>query len=128
VAISIPLHELDRNVFMSYNFEANYNELNQPQDSFPGPPFTRWKLGSTYVDMSVNPAGDASPDDAIARDLKEIQVNGTKDETTTTVKSEITTAAAAAATNELKEKRSLPNSMFTTRKGIYRVIESRLKA
>jgi hypothetical protein len=127
VAISIPLHELDRNVFMSYNFEANYNELNQPQDSFPGPPFTRWKLGSTYVDMSVNPAGDASPDDAIARDLKETQVNSTKDETTT-AKSEITTAASATSANELKEKRSLPDSMFTTRKGIYRVIESRLKA
>lgn len=42
VAIAVPLHDLEgQNVFVSYNFEANYNMPNQPEDSFPGPPFIR---------------------------------------------------------------------------------------
>ncbi|KAG5670645.1 hypothetical protein PVAND_000893 [Polypedilum vanderplanki] len=110
VAISIPLHDLDRNVFMSYNFEANYNMANQPEDSFPGP-LVRWKLGSTYEDLSPKP--DATPDDSIARNFNE---NSTQIETT--IKSE----------NEVRKRRNLADSMFTTRKGIYRLIESRLKA
>ncbi|CAO1440459.1 unnamed protein product [Diamesa serratosioi] len=37
VAIAIPLSLPNRNVFVSYNFEANYNMPNIPSDSFPGP-------------------------------------------------------------------------------------------
>lgn len=36
VAIAIPLNLPGRNVFLSYNFEANYNMPNQAADSFPG--------------------------------------------------------------------------------------------
>ena len=34
VAIAIPLHDSDRNVFVSYNFEANYNMANIPQGDY----------------------------------------------------------------------------------------------
>lgn len=36
VAIAIPLGLENRNAFVSYNFEANYNMPNQPEDSYPG--------------------------------------------------------------------------------------------
>ncbi|KAG5670637.1 hypothetical protein PVAND_000885 [Polypedilum vanderplanki] len=110
VAIAIPLRDIDRNVFVSYNFEANYNMPNIPSDSVPGP-ILRWKLGSTYEDLSPKP--DATPDDSIARNFNE---NSTQIETTT------------RSENEVRKRRNLADSMFTTRKGIYRLIESRLKA
>lgn len=37
VAIAIPVPLPDQSVFVSYNFEANYNMPNIPSDSFPGP-------------------------------------------------------------------------------------------
>jgi hypothetical protein len=37
VAIAIPVPSDNLNVFVSYNFEANYNMPNLAQDSVPGP-------------------------------------------------------------------------------------------
>lgn len=37
VAIAIPVPLPDQSVFVSYNFEANYNMPNIPADSIPGP-------------------------------------------------------------------------------------------
>lgn len=37
VAIAVPVLLPDHNVFVSYNFEANYNMPNVPADSVPGP-------------------------------------------------------------------------------------------
>lgn len=116
VAIAIPLHDIDdRNVFVSYNFEANYNMPGQPRDSFPGPPFTRWKLGSTYEDM--NPKPDATPDDIIARGFNS-ENNQTIAENSTKIKDD---------THKINE-RSIFDKMIFTRKGVYRALESRLNA
>lgn len=37
VAIAVPIPLPQQNVFVSYNFEGNYNMANIPADSFPGP-------------------------------------------------------------------------------------------
>jgi hypothetical protein len=111
---------------MSYNFEANYNMLGQPSDSVPGPPYVRWKLGSTYEDMSVDPAGDAPVDDSVARSLN--KGNGTvveeQDEVTTTKES---SHIDDEETNEIR-KRSLLDRVVLSRKGVYRALESRIIA
>lgn len=114
VAIAIPLHDIDdRNAFVSYNFEANYNMPGQPEHSFPGPPFTRWKLGSTYEDMSPKP--DATLDDVLARGF-----NGkNQTEKLKEVKND---------TSHAVEERSAFDKMVFTRKGVYRALESRLNA
>ncbi|KAG5669067.1 hypothetical protein PVAND_016967 [Polypedilum vanderplanki] len=102
VAIAIPLPDIDRNVFMSYNFEANYNLPNIPSDSVPGP-LVRWKLGSTFEDTNVDPNADTSLDEVIARNF-----NG----------SEI----------DVRKRRNLENFIFFTRKEFYRLIEKRIEA
>lgn len=124
MAIAVPLHDIDRNVFMSYNFEANYNLANVPSDSFPGPPFVRWKLGSTYQDMSVNPEGDAAFDDSIARSLNKGNLTVVNEEVTTTEESN---HFDDVETNEIS-KRSLLDKVVLSRKGVYRVLESRITA
>jgi hypothetical protein len=109
---------------VSYNFEANYNLANVPADSFPGPPFKRWHLGSTYEDMSVDPAGDAAVDDSVARSFN--KGNGTviEEEVTTTEESN---HIDDDETNEIR-KRSLLDGVVLSRKGVYRVLESRITA
>jgi hypothetical protein len=82
---------------------------NIPSDSVPGPPYTRWKLGSTYEDMDPKP--DATPDDIIARSIENFKKNAT----------------AAAVASERKERSSFDFSLFT-RKGVYRVLENRFSA
>lgn len=124
VAIAIPLHELDRNVFMSYNFEANYNMVGQPADSVPGPPYVRWKLGSTYEDMSVNPTGDVLGDSSIARSLHKGNDTVEQEEEATTEESN---RIDDDETNEIR-KRSLMDRVVLSRKGVYRVLESRITA
>lgn len=111
---------------MSYNFEANYNMLGQASDSVPGPPYVRWKLGSTYEDMSVNPAGDAPESEVVSRNLKD--GNATAEELKKVNKTE---EAVRTDNSDLKhdmEKRSLLNKVLLTRKGVYRVLESRISA
>jgi hypothetical protein len=36
VAIAVPVSDDAHNLFVSYNFEANYNVVNTPEESFPG--------------------------------------------------------------------------------------------
>jgi hypothetical protein len=43
VAIAIPVPVPEQNVFVSYNFEGNYNMPNVPADSFPGK-IDRWTV------------------------------------------------------------------------------------
>jgi hypothetical protein len=43
VAIAIPVPDNENNLFVSYNFEINYNVVNTAQESFPGP-LVRLKL------------------------------------------------------------------------------------
>ena len=109
---------------MSYNFEANYNMVGQPSDSVPGPPYVRWKLGSTYEDMSVNPAGDASIDDSVARSLNKGNDTVEHEEVT---KIEESNHVDDVDTNEIR-KRSLLDRVILSRKGVYRVLESRITA
>jgi len=90
----------------------------------PGPPYVRWKLGSTYQDMSVDPAGDAAVDDSIARSFN--KGNGTVEEeelATTEESSHIDDEKS----NEIR-KRSLLDRVLLSRKGVYRVLESRITA
>ena len=109
---------------MSYNFEANYNMANVPSDSVPGPPYVRWKLGSTYEDMSVNPAGDAGIDDSIARSMNKGNDTVIDVDVTTT---EDSNHINDVDTNEIT-KRSLLDRVVLSRKGVYRVLESRITA
>ncbi|XP_070507687.1 uncharacterized protein [Chironomus tepperi] len=127
VAVAVPLHDIDRNVFMSYNFEANYNLANVPADSFPGPPFVRWKLGSTYDDMSVNPTGDAAVDDSVARTLSKGNTTIVDEEVIEVTTTEESSHVDDVETNEI-EKRSIMDRVVLSRKGVYRVLESRITA
>jgi hypothetical protein len=107
VAIAIPLNLPGRNVFLSYNYEFNYNMPNQPSDSVPGvitrfPGFT----GSTKVD----PEADRSPDEVVLR--RSFDEEADEDETT----------------EQSIQKRDVDDSAIFTRKGIYRVAESRMSA
>ncbi|CAG9808934.1 unnamed protein product [Chironomus riparius] len=124
VAVAVPLHDIDRNVFLAYNFEANYNLANVPSDSFPGPPFKRWKLGSTYEDMSVDPSADTAIDDSFARSLNKGNETVMDEEVTTTEESNSIDDVEA---NEIT-KRSLLDRVVLSRKGVYRVLESRISA
>jgi hypothetical protein len=101
VALSVPLHDAPGTCYVAYNFEANYNMPNQPENSFPGPPWNRWTLGSTYQDMEPKP--DATPDDFIARNMKN-------------------------ETNEILRRKRYANSVLLTRRGIYRMLETRISA
>lgn len=109
----MPVPLPDQNVFVSYNFEANYNMVQFPNDSFPGP-LRRVKLQDTYPATQLD--GEASPDDIVARKLSsdEVEVE------TTTLPSE--------ENDHDRNKRSFLNKIIFTRVGIYRMIESRLKA
>lgn len=113
VAIAIPLALPNRNVFLSYNFEMNYNMPNQPSDSFPGmiTRFPGLKPPSTQVDAGA----DAAPDDITlgGRNLEEKTEEATSNSSTTE------TEAKRAVTSD---------SVVLSRKGIYRVLESRLSA
>jgi len=97
--------------------------VGQPSDSVPGPPYVRWKLGSTYEDMSVNPTGDASADDSVARSLNKANDTVQHEEAATTEES----SHIDDETNEIR-KRSLMDKVLLSRKGVYRVLESRITA
>lgn len=117
VAIAVPLNLKGRNVFLSYNFEANYNMPNQPKDSFPGP-ITRFP-GLVPEVTKVDPSADASPDDVVLRRSfekeEEIKEFPEAEETT------------EAETDSI-QKRDIEDRMVLSRKGVYRVLESRLNA
>lgn len=97
VAIAVPLVDIDRQVFVSYNFEANYNMPNVPSDSIPGP-LVRFP-GLVPEDTSL-PANGGGGDEG-----REIKSNETS-----------------------IEERRIGTKIQLTRKGIYQMIESRLRA
>lgn len=117
VAIAIPLPNTpvkDQSAaFMSYNFEANYNMPNQPEESVPGM-IIRFPGLTPDKGITVDAAADATPDNVImGRNLeKTISSNSTG---TTTEKTKIV-------------KREVDDSIVLSRKGVYRLIESRLTA
>lgn len=91
VAIAVPLVDIDHNVFVSYNFEANYNMPNVPSDSIPGP-------------------------------LKRIP--GLVPEDTSLPESERKFSSNSTAI----EERKIGTKIQLTRKGVYQMIESRLRS
>ena len=111
VAIAIPLTLPDRNVFLSYNFEMNYNMPNQASDSFPGV-IVRFPglLGN------VSAVTDGTPDDVIVRsfDKSDGEAKPEQEKTKTT--------------KEVDKKSEAEEKVVLSRKGVYRVFESRIKA
>lgn len=116
-AVPVPLP--DQNVFVSYNFEANYNMVQFPNDSFPGP-LRRVNLIDTYPATKLN--SDASPDDQVARKMNGENVEKLENE------DEIETTTIAEEIDHERMKRSFLNKIVFTRVGVYRMIESRLNA
>ena len=112
VAIAIPLNLKNRNAFVSYNFEANYNMPNQPGDSFPGA-ISRFP-GLNPPSTDVDPLADGSPDDFIVQR----SFDKSKENETSTEVPEKTSV----------QKREADESIIFTRKGVYRLLESRLNA
>ena len=84
-----------------------------PNDSFPGP-LKRVRLQEKYPATQLD--GDASPDDIVARKLSSDEAE--VDETT----------LPSEENDHERKKRSFLNKIIFTRVGIYRMIESRLKA
>lgn len=108
-AIAIPLDVPQRNVFLSYNFEANYNMPNQPGESFPG---MINRFPGLNVNTRIDPTQDTSPDDIVLRRSFEKSGNGTN---------------STSISSNLYDK-AVNNIVVITRIGIYRVLESRLNA
>lgn len=133
VAIAVPVHGLDgRNVFVSYNFEANYNMPNIPSDSFPGP-IKRLKLGSNYE--NTDPLPDATVDDIVARNFGgkneslEVEKNPFDAENSSDLGlKENSTIINERSSRDTHDDDSILDKMVLTRKGIYRVLESRISA
>jgi hypothetical protein len=105
---------------VSFNFEANYNMPQFPNDSFPGP-LKRVQLTDKYPATKLD--DDATPDDTIARKLKD---NG---DTENNEEDDETTIVPATEENENeRKKRSLIDRTIFTRVGIYHMFEKRLDA
>lgn len=113
VAIAIPLNLPNNEVFVSYNFEANYNMPNQPRDSFPGPINRFPGLNPPNPAIQID-AGGTSDDIILKRSFE-------KDDSANSTEME-------SDTEKTVEKRDINDSVLLSRKGIYRTIESRLNA
>lgn len=121
VAIAIPLSLPNRNVFVSYNFEANYNMPNVPSDSFPGP--IKRLPGLVESQNLVDPLADVPPEDA--RGLNgEILSDNSNDETTTEIEEDTTVTEEPSTI----QKRDIQDYMLLSRKSTYRVLENRMDA
>ena len=119
VAIAIPLSLPNRNVFVSYNFEANYNMPNVPSDSFPGP--IKRIPGLVVPNNNVDPLEDDTDD---GRGLNgEILKDNSNDETT-----EIDEETTVTEEPSTIQKRDIQNYMLLSRKSTYRVLENRMDA
>lgn len=118
VAIAIPVTGLaGQNVFVSYNFEANYNMANIPSDAFPGPIKRFPGLKATYP--AVDSAADADYSEVIARKIgEELEF---EDETTEIV-------VESEELHKVVTRSVTDDSMVFTRRGVYQLIESRLDA
>lgn len=127
VAIAIPVAGLDRSVFVSFNFEANYNMPNIPSDSYPGPPLVRWQLGGVTTTSAPSPDEIPSvPDIARKFDESEVANSTIQNDTISILEKSSTKNYQNEDKHEEIHKRSLLDSVMLTRKGVYRIIESRL--
>lgn len=127
VAIAIPLNIPNRSVFVSYNFEANYNMPNQPGDSFPGP-IQRFP-GLKPEDTSVNTAADVSPDDvSLGKSFSQIKATNSSDEVSEILNKFTNDSSTEYSIKKREASEVLRESAVFTRKGIYRLLESRLDA
>ncbi|XP_055697839.1 uncharacterized protein LOC129798622 [Phlebotomus papatasi] len=106
VAIAVPLIIPHRNVFVSYNFEANYNMPTTATDLIPGP-LDRLEI----IDRSFGASADIKESD---REIKEHTPTTTEGSTTT------------PKMTKTPQKRSTNDSLFS-RKKIYRMLESKLQ-
>ncbi|XP_055678117.1 uncharacterized protein LOC129786890 [Lutzomyia longipalpis] len=109
VALAIPLIIPHRNVFVSYNFEANYNMPTMASDLIPGP-LDRLEIIDRSFGEKTN--GD-SADSQSNQDAKEVPP--------TTEKTKI------ESTEKKRSKRSSSDGLFS-RKKIYIMLESKLRS
>lgn len=136
IAIPVPLHE--QSVFVSYNFEGNYNMPNVAPDSFPGP-IDRWTIQNNtpfpIIYGDPEPGGEGTADDVVARKLDGTSSNttagaSTNEGTTDDARKlgEISSNKTAKASTEKHkvERRSSSDREIFTRRGAYQLIESRL--
>lgn len=134
-AIAIPLSIPDRNIFMSYNYEANYNNPTSPADSVPGPMGVKipgrvrtsqkhfnsilsinkkfFQFDFTQTKTTVDPFADVPFVDEAGRKLQE--TNGMSTES-----NEIEVAS------EKSQKLKKYEKLMITRKNVYRAIERRI--
>lgn len=119
VALAIPLNLPNHEAFLSYNFEANYNMPNQPGDSVPGMINRFPGLNPPNPKVEIN--GGGTVDDIILKRSfeKNDMTNATESEEEVEEDSQVLTSV---------DKRSATDSVLLSRKGVYRVIESRLNA
>ncbi|XP_055706866.1 uncharacterized protein LOC129803954 [Phlebotomus papatasi] len=129
VAIAIPLDLPHRNVFVSYNFEANYNMPTRASDLVPGP-LVRLDLidralgrdngGEDFITVTEpynkTLAKEHESERLINEDQETIQ--------TTTESDEITTAIPKVTRSP--HKRYTSDSLLT-RKKVYKMLESKLQ-
>lgn len=106
VAIAIPLTIPNRNVFLSYNFEANYNMPNQPSDSIPG-------MINRFPGLVTNAADNDPPREGLVDDIILRSFGDGRNDTN--------------STSNIYQK-AIKDIIVFTRIGIYRVLESRLNA
>lgn len=123
---AIPVALEEYNVFVSYNFEANYNMANVPGDAIPGP-LNRFKLTDKYP--AVDPAADASYADVIARDMKRTNEDTVEVEAdnSTIINADEETTFEPETKHEITKRSPIFKTIFS-RVGIYTMLESRMDA
>ncbi|CAG9808933.1 unnamed protein product [Chironomus riparius] len=125
-AIAVPVALEEYNVFVSYNFEANYNMANVPGDAFPGP-LNRLKLTDKYP--TVDPLADANYADVVARNMKRTNedIVEVESENATLRNIDDETTILPETEHEFTKRSPIFKTIFT-RVGIYTMLESRLDA
>lgn len=125
VAIAIPLTGLPgRNVFLSYNFEANYNMPNQASDSMPGEI-------NRFPGLNPTTAAPSFPDNEFAqRSFEKLSQmpNGTGVAENTTLVVEATSSKIIESTEANIETNLIDDSLVISRTSVYRLLESRLNS
>lgn len=115
IAIAVPLDLPERNIFVSYNFEANYNMPTKPTDVFPGPLERLDFPGVTTTASSRQLNGN-------------VPINHTLDTTDRSILlgDDITTIEPVTdAVIDIKPTSKLKRSLFS-RKKVYKVLESKI--
>lgn len=123
---AIPVALEEYNVFVSYNFEANYNMANVPGDAIPGP-LNRLKLNDKYPATALN--SDATYNDVIARDMKRTNEDTVEVEVdnATAINADEETTIEPQTEHEITKRSPIFKTIFS-RVGIYTMLESRMDA